>query len=47
MEEYYCQRRYQMDDSGYCCLLTLGSVGRAAMMFVATPIIMDLGGKIL
>ena len=29
---------YQLDDSGYCCL---ESVGRAAMMFVATPIIMD------
>ena len=29
-----------MDDSGYCCLLTPESVGRAATMFVATPIIM-------
>ena len=29
---------YQLDDS---CLLTLGSVGHAATMFVATPIIMD------
>ena len=27
--------------NGYCCLIILGSVGRAAMMFVATPIIMD------
>ena len=30
-----------MDDSGYSCLLTLESVGRAATMFMATPIIMD------
>ena len=34
--------RYQLDDSGYCCLLTLVSVGHAATMFVATRIIMDL-----
>ena len=32
---------YQLDDNGYCCSLTLGSVGRAAMMLVATPITMD------
>ena len=29
-------------DSGYCCLLTLESVGCAATMFVATPIIMHM-----
>ena len=34
-------RRYQLDDSGYCCLLILGSAGHFATMFVVTPIIMD------
>ena len=33
--------RYQLDDNGYCCLLILWSVGRTAMMFVTTSIIMD------
>ena len=41
IEEYWCQRCYQVDNSGYCCLLTPRSVGGAATMFVATPIIMD------
>ena len=41
IEEYWCRRRYQLDDNGYCCLLTLESIGRAATKFVATPIIMD------
>ena len=27
----------ELDDSGYCCLLTLGSVGRPAMMFWPCP----------
>ena len=35
-----------MDDSGYCCLLILESVGRAGTIFVATPIIMDLHNTI-
>ena len=40
IEEYQCRRRYQLDDSGgYCCLLILENVGRAATMFVTTPII--------
>ena len=30
-----------VDDSGYYCLLILESVGRAATMFLAMPIIMD------
>ena len=41
IERILVPKTLSADDSGYCCLLTLESVGRAATMFVAMAITMD------